>query len=132
MINNDKRREVAKRLRELEIAEFDDGDFFDCGEVDEVLGLITDDGAWYEAKGVWRLAELIDRTVCHDVSNDFGKFTCSNCGCSLDTNDCDYEPTMWVDGKGMVPSYCPNCGKEIRYNWQRVPQVDSKGVSNGI
>lgn len=52
MINDDECRKVAKELRTLEIEEFDDGDFFDSGEVDGVLGLESDDGEWYEAKGV--------------------------------------------------------------------------------
>ena len=59
MITDDERREVARRLRELEVCEFD-GEFIDCGEVENALGLVSDDGAWYEAEGVTRLADLIE------------------------------------------------------------------------
>lgn len=56
---NGERRDVARRLRELEVCEFD-GEFIDCGEVENALGLVSDDGAWYEAEGVTRLADLIE------------------------------------------------------------------------
>ena len=59
MISDKERREVARRLRELEVCEFD-GEFIDCGEVENALGLVSDDGAWYEAEGVTRLADLIE------------------------------------------------------------------------
>ena len=59
MPTDDERREVARRLRELEVCELD-GEFIDCGEVESVLGLVSDDGAWYEADGVMRLADLIE------------------------------------------------------------------------
>ena len=60
MVTNDERREVARKLRELEICLFDDGEYIDCGEVEEALGLVNDDGAWYRADGVMRLADLIE------------------------------------------------------------------------
>lgn len=59
MISDTERREVARRLRKLEVCEFD-GEFIDCGEVENALGLVSDDGAWYEAEGVTRLADLIE------------------------------------------------------------------------
>lgn len=69
------RREVARRLRELEVCEFD-GEFIDCGEVENALGLMSDDGAWYEAEGVTRLADLIEpprQCPCYDS----GRHRCS-------------------------------------------------------
>lgn len=75
MITDDERREVARRLRELEVCEFD-GEFIDCGEVENVLGLASDDGAWYEAEGVTRLADLIEpprQCPCYDS----GRHWCS-------------------------------------------------------
>ena len=60
MITDEERRKVAAKLRGLEVGEFDDGEYYDCGEVEDALGLVTDDGAWYEADGVRRLANLID------------------------------------------------------------------------
>lgn len=56
---NDERMCIAEGLRGLTAADFDDGEFYDRGEVEYVLGLVTDDGYWYEAAGVRRLAELM-------------------------------------------------------------------------
>ena len=75
MATDDERREVARRLRELEVCEFD-GEFIDRGEVENVLGLVSDDGAWYEAEGVTRLADLIEpprQCPCYDS----GRHWCS-------------------------------------------------------
>lgn len=104
MINDDKRHEVAEKLRKLEIVEFDESDFFDCSEVDEALGLVIDDGAWYEAKGVWNLAMLIDRPTTSIGVNKHGRAYCTNCGC----NDLSLS-----DGNAR---YCLLCGKRIRYD----------------
>lgn len=74
-MTDDERREVARRLRELEVCEFD-GEFIDCGEVENALGLMSDDGAWYEAEGVTRLADLIEpprQCPCYDS----GRHWCS-------------------------------------------------------
>ena len=62
MVTDDERREVARRLRELEPYLFDDdgGECIDCGEVESALGLTNDDGSWYQAEGVKRLADLIE------------------------------------------------------------------------
>lgn len=59
MVTDKKRHEVAQKLRGLEICELD-GEFIDCGEVEDALGLVSDDGAWYEAECVMHLADLIE------------------------------------------------------------------------
>lgn len=59
MPTDNERREAARRLRGLEVCELD-GEFIDCGEVEGALGLVSDDGVWYEAEGVMRLADLIE------------------------------------------------------------------------
>lgn len=66
MISDDERRDVARRLREMEPFQFDDGEFIDCGEVEDALGLVSDDGAWYEAEDVMRLADLIEPSIPSD------------------------------------------------------------------
>lgn len=63
MATDAERREVARRLRELESCSFDDGEYIDRGEVEGVLDLWCDDGAWYEEEGVMRLADLIEPCV---------------------------------------------------------------------
>lgn len=59
IVTDKKRHEVAHKLRGLEICELD-GEFIDCGEVEDALGLVSDDGAWYEAECVMHLADLIE------------------------------------------------------------------------
>lgn len=102
MVDDDTRREIAKRLLGLVADEFDDGEFYDRGEVEDALGLVTDDGAWYEAAGVRRLAELIEPDACRDVSTVTGKFTCSRCRQSWRS----------TPGNGHV-KFCPSCGAEV-------------------
>lgn len=68
MPTDEERREVARRLRGLEVCELD-GEFIDCGEVEVALGLVSDDGAWYEAEGIMRLADLIEPTDGFDLDH---------------------------------------------------------------
>lgn len=99
MVTNDERREVAQKLRELEVGDFPDGRFYDWGEVETALGIV-DYGSWYKEADVQRLARLIEpepERTCHPVIED-ETGVCSNCG-----ED--------IDGYGW--SYCPNCGRRI-------------------
>lgn len=57
---DEERREVARKLRGIEAAQFDEGELVDCGEVEAELGLVSDDGAWYRLEDVQRLADLIE------------------------------------------------------------------------
>ena len=59
-----------------------------------------------------KLADLIDSPTCEDVGDGW-TFRCSECGCSLDTNDREGEPTMWLEGRPMTPRRCPNCGAMV-------------------
>lgn len=58
---------------------------------------------------VERIADLIDRPTCNDVG-DLWTFRCSVCGCELDLEDMEGEPTMWLGESAMTPHHCPNCG----------------------
>ena len=106
--SDDKRREVAKKMREYDVAEFKESaivPFLEC------LGL-----GYTGWRGILdELADLIDRPTCRDVgdSHHVLDFVCSECGCELDVNDREGEPTMWNGGTAMVPKYCPNCGAEV-------------------
>lgn len=66
MITDEERREIAAKLRELGVCELD-GEFIDCGEVEDALGLVSDDGAWYEAQWVLHLADLIEPSYDRDA-----------------------------------------------------------------
>lgn len=100
MVTNDERREMAARLRGLAAEDLEDGEFYDCGEVEDALDLATDDGYWYEVDGVRRLADLLEpepEKTCRPVIEDETE-VCSCCG---------YD----IDGYGW--SYCPNCGSKL-------------------
>lgn len=111
MPTNRERRGVAARLRELVADWFDNGEFYDRGEVEDVLGLATDDGAWYEAVGVRRLADLIEpeertcrMTVLENARGNpkyFLMYVCSECHGAV-VHD-RYDPIY----------YCPNCGARV-------------------
>ena len=107
MPTNDERREVAARLRELAADWFIDGEFYDRGEVEDVLGLVTDDGAWYEAAGVRRLADLIEpeeRTCRMEPTGD-SSVVCSACRTEY--------TSRWLHEGEYVERYCPNCGARV-------------------
>lgn len=125
--SEEERHEVARRLRGLEHCLFDDGEYIDCGEVEIALGLVSDDGAWYEADGVNRLADLIEpqtERTCQIVSafdtdelddiqegisfspDDTLAYMCKSCGF-----DFRYE-------RGLYPNYCPNCGAKMVQNFK--------------
>lgn len=70
MTRNDQRRCIAESLRALDVFDIADGEFYDRGEVEDVLGLVTDDGAWYETAGVRRLADLISLDVAELTVRD--------------------------------------------------------------
>lgn len=121
MITDEQRREVANKLRELEVGEFDDGEYYDSAEVEDALGLVTDDGAWYEADGVRALADLIEpepeRTCTMDKSEfaDFaqeyeGLYSCSKCGEQTAVLACVNEDG---DMEWIKPRSCGFCGAKV-------------------
>ena len=110
---DDERREAAQRLRGLERAEFDDCAYVDRGEVEDAVGLVTDDGYWYEEEGVRRLADPIEpepeRTTTGRRSEGSREWLCDGCGGSVQGAVFVPELDAFVD----VPNYCPNCGAKV-------------------
>lgn len=110
MPTNDERREVAARLREFEQlrAAFKDSSI--CAFSD-ALGVGYMD--WEHICA--RLADLMEpeERTCHDVSFDSREFVCSWCGCHIDVLGIESEPTMWLGGSPIEPSFCPNCGAKV-------------------
>lgn len=115
MIDDHKRREVARKLRVLEVNADEDGEFYDSGEVENVLGLFTDDGAWYEAAGVRRLADLIEpepeRTcmlasmqLTHHAPDGNRYHTCR-----IVCSECKHD----MPEHGESINYCPFCGAKV-------------------
>lgn len=110
MISDEERREVARRLREIEgrtTSELTDG---------ELLDLLADKVRFgrYGSKNfdevlLGRIADLIDRPTCSmeyrpgwsgDEIYPTRAYECSVCG------------HIVMDGK---PDYCPRCGAEVVY-----------------
>ena len=92
MINAEKSREVAERLRILASNAHADKDY-----VLDALGLYPGeyiDG--FDPYCVNELADLIDRPTCHLIEDEDGYTACSECGC---TALCMRDAT-----------YCPACG----------------------
>ena len=123
----DERREVSARLRELVAADFDDGEFYDRCEVEDVLGLATDDGAWFEAAGVRRLADLIEleERTCRVVTDiralsqtqDMHVKSCSACGYVFGSEE-HRQLLPGIDKRVaiksvVIPNYCPSCGAKV-------------------
>lgn len=97
---DEERREVATRLRELEIHCWYDG-------MDEIDSLETAIGCaigqdWQDQDWWNRLADLIEpepERTCKNLSSGF-LFVCS---------ECNGQVTKWR----VMPSYCPDCGAKI-------------------
>lgn len=105
-ISNEKRREVAARMRE--IMRDDPHGFLDIMIAQSVLDVMGEGVTIGEAT-----ANLIDRPTCNDIGDDW-TFCCSVCGCELDIFGIDGgEPTMWKDKVAQVPKYCPECGRMV-------------------
>ena len=100
MPSDEERCELAAKRRELVAGCFDDGEFYDRYEVEDVLGLVTDDGAWYEAAGVRRLADFInpEERTCRMIDN----------GVELCCSVCDRR-----HGYDDEPDFCMGCGAKV-------------------
>lgn len=102
MPTDNERREVAERLRSVEVCDdWEDGAVLcDERDVEDALGLDFDE-SWVTKASVDHLADLIDRPTCHKVipSEMEGYVFCSNCGAEI-----------WEYG---VSNYCHNCGAEV-------------------
>lgn len=60
-----------------------------------------------------RLADLIDRPTCRNVSEDQDVFECSECRCKAEmiVNVCnEYGDTFSIS---PMPSFCPECGSKV-------------------
>lgn len=123
-INDDRRHEVAENLRRqlIFMRKNDyyekDVDVVKCGNsAYRNIAWSVEWGGNFE-KGnyvhiVERLAELIDRQTCHNVSVRDDVFKCSECGAEFEpvaVNGNEYEDVFYIP---LNPLYCPNCGAEV-------------------
>lgn len=100
MISDEERREIAEGLR---IAVASSPRAYAADLWDE-MGVDVEDGIMAKAD-VLRVAELIDRPVCHPASVPFGPFGDMATGCSV----CG-APLM-LNAYTKPPSYYPRCAK---------------------
>ena len=111
MISDEERREVARRLREIEgrtTSELTDGEFLD---------LLTDKVRFgrYGSKNfdeglLGRIADLIDRPTCSiklGCSTTWG--VCSRCGALVNAKRAVSTATEYLPTR-----YCPWCGTEVK------------------
>lgn len=114
MPSDEKRREVARRLRRLRTREFADGVFCDIGDIVDALGIEQDDEL-VRFEDVEQLVDLIEpqADLCWDVSGYQDVFECSECRCKVELiaeDGNEYGETFNVP---LMPSFCPNCGRGI-------------------
>lgn len=108
MITDEERLEVARKLREpsellnIRVPLFEALDM----RPDAAETLISSEVIEHNnLRLLNRLADLIDRETCRNVSADQNRFECSECG---------FEMPIWDgDGGWMAFYFCPNCGAEV-------------------
>lgn len=114
MTSDDQRREVVKRLRNGGVARDSEEAYvllLSCVGIRPQLPATST----YEDAMV-RIADLIDRPTCHDVSDfDRESFKCSRCGYRVLSIDGAPDAAKLVGTKGWVIDfgYCPNCGAVV-------------------
>lgn len=105
MIDEDERREVAARLRSLDVHDWNDF-------MDEVDSLETAIGCsigqdWQDQNWWQRLADLIDRPTCKNLATHLvDELVCSACGERVDIAYLDSDDDYRV-------RYCPGCGAKV-------------------
>lgn len=105
MINDSERREVAARLRSLDVHDWNDF-------MDEVDSLETAIGCsigqdWQDQNWWQRLADLIDRPTCKNLATHLvDELVCSACGERVDIAYLDSDDDYRV-------RYCPGCGAKV-------------------
>lgn len=66
-IDDNERREVANKLRNLDVRKYDAYHLIHPYDVEAALGLEPDDEYWFTADSVYRLADLIDRPIANEM-----------------------------------------------------------------
>lgn len=107
MSSNEECRAIAKKLRY--VANDDLGEL----SLQKNLAAITkaEDGSW---RGVMRrLADLIDRPTCRNVSGHQDVFVCSECRCTVEIVGEDCNEYGEIFSTPFMPGFCPSCGAEV-------------------
>lgn len=119
MITDEERREVARRLREIELAKLPDSDR-EMQAIHEAVGCLFNQPHYFNDV-TDRLADLIEpepERTCINLS-DNGGFTCSECGAnvygaSYGSSYVDGDGKRWYTTANQPQwNYCPNCGARV-------------------
>lgn len=109
MISDDERRKVVARLREwLAIPWYKRPWSRDAMQsLGKMVGAVPGEDI------VERIADLIDRQTCRNVSGYQDVFECSECRCRVEliTEVCNEHGEPF--SVPLIPSWCPNCGAEV-------------------
>ena len=117
MISDDERREVARKLRELETGVI--GTVIPTGELSKNILDVIEYGHSGAMTPYGLLADLIEpepERTCRDTDYDTESITCSECG------EITRDTLFWVDvdvGKTVKrhrPRFCSNCGAKVVVN----------------
>ena len=108
MISDNERREIARKLREIErktLCELTDGELIDF--LVEAVGFNRYTNEDFDEGLLGRIADLIDRPTCRNLSpKPADVLLCSECGEHVDiayVESCD----------DYHAKYCPRCGAEV-------------------
>lgn len=111
MISDEKRREVAENLRYLIIRPYLR---YKEQAFDEIADTVLEPWDYHDINAVIeKLADLIDRPTCRNVSGHRDEFECSECRCKVEslTEVCNERGEIFR--VPFMPKYCPNCDAEV-------------------
>lgn len=112
MNSNEKRREVAARLRNYENLR----ESFRESPICAFVNALGFDG-YLDWKGVCnRLADLIElepERTCKNITDGYVPFHCSECDCVTLYDEVRETGIMAEMGMLDAPNYCPNCGAKV-------------------
>ena len=114
MINDENRREVAQKLRDIKRVDLGNGLVCLSCDLGEVLGFDWADDSHIFEFSVDLLADLIDRPTCKPKDRGIGyvdavcdSFCCPSCGFEIDVHIGEDQHLT------EAAKYCPNCGAEV-------------------
>lgn len=112
MSTRDERREVVGALRQIT----EKHSAVEASRVASALGLeykVYGTVVAFDIDAVRRLAKLIDRPTCRNVSEHKDVFACSECRCEVEVTAEICNEYGEPFSEPLMPSFCPNCGARV-------------------